>query len=66
MGNAGRPEYHLAGARMELVVADLKHVLALKYEPQFVFVLVNVEGCIKRRDLFDDGERTGHWYRRRL
>jgi hypothetical protein len=36
----------------------LDYVLSFEHEPQFVFVLVNVEGSVERRDFFYDAKGT--------
>ena len=58
MRYAPRPESHVAGTGMELVVANLDYVLSFEHVPQFVFVLVNVEGSVERRDFFYDAKGT--------
>jgi hypothetical protein len=58
MRYAPRPESHVAGTGMELVVANLDYVLSFEHVPQFVFVLVNVEGSVERGDFFYDAKGT--------
>ena len=43
---------------VELLFADLEHVLAFEHVEQLILVLVNVKRRVERRDLFDDAERT--------